>query len=216
MRTAHTIEAGHPAARVLAYMREHKTRLVPRSIAARLLNIPPRMVDDALQEGIAAGLLVAIQDPSVGLAWQAGSNADMPVAAAPPRPPAVAPAPPADAHAAAAAAAAAAKQAKPSERRGGKRVRLPALDVAALTVTTGVPLPQRIAMKGATAHDALFVKLRLPGQALTGIPRAYQAALLKAAQTYCKTHVGVVLKVRSIPSTDTCGVWRLADTTGPA
>ena len=85
-------------------------------------------------------------------------------------------------------------------------VRLPALDLAKLTVRKDVPLPaKRTREKGHTRWDDLFDKLPAKGTSFE-VPREYYPALAKAVQAYMKrTNRKVALRVVSDTA---CGVWR--------
>jgi hypothetical protein len=91
--------------------------------------------------------------------------------------------------------------------------RLPSLDIDALTVKKGVPLPLPLSARGTTKYDDLFAKLTADGDCIAGIPRRYKAALCKAAQVYLARRPELAKStfvVRGLPDTaDEIGIWRL-------
>lgn len=102
---------------------------------------------------------------------------------------------------------------KLGSNRGGRRARLPQLDLSALEVRTDLH-PARLPGghgKGLTRWDAVFAKLTADGQCIP-VPMPYRAALGKAATAYAKNHreqlAGSRLRVLTIDR-DTAGVFRV-------
>lgn len=203
-------EKGSPAARICAHLCDHDGAKLSRRDLANLLQIVPGAVDAAVEPAIRAGWITSAHDADIGRCWQAGPNL-RPLAAVG-RTPTEEQATKRPATAAASADAPAAT--KPAKRYLPRRKPMPSLDLASLTVSATVPLPMpAIAMRGQTKHDALFNSLTADGMSVTGIPIAYQAALLKATQAYLNHRPSIKaasqLFVRKVDDA-TCGIWRVA------
>ncbi len=106
-------------------------------------------------------------------------------------------------------ASAAAPALKPTSRRGGRRNALPPLDVSALPVLQGLPVPSMANKPGQGRYVELFDRLTEVGMCVQ-LPIAYRGAVGKAAATYCqRTRQGRKLAVRTVDA-NTIGVWRTA------
>lgn len=108
---------------------------------------------------------------------------------------------PASAPAARAAAPAAARS-----LRGGTRAQLPPLDLAKLTIKTGVPKPERrrFSRAGDSKYAPLFNALK-PGQSVE-VPAQYMATLYTHAKKLKKAGTGSYTVQRT--GIDTCTLWR--------
>lgn len=142
----------------------------------------------ALADCASAGLVVYTQG-SAGYVYRAGPQLDAWVRGQ--TAPAAAPAP--------------VKAAK----RGGARKHLPPLDLAAIEVRTGVPLPER-AGPGARPSwwPKVFEKLQQPGTSVV-LPVEYMSGAKKLAQTHLKDKDGVKFEFRRL-NENQFGIWRTA------
>ena len=206
-----TLEPGSPSERICQHLRASQGLELTATAIAGLLNIGRAQVFDALSPGVEQGVITVANNPELGRVWRAGPRlahwmGDNKAVAAP----AVRPAPARPAPASTSPATSVPARPGPTDRRGGKRLRLPLLDLRSIKMVADVPLPPRRGRQCGSIYDALFDSLKRPAAAAVDIDARYCAALKKAAGVYCKTRPGVQLTVRLIPGTDTCGVWRLA------
>ena len=91
-------------------------------------------------------------------------------------------------------------------KRGGSRSQLPPLDLAKLTIKTGVPKPARtrFSRAGESKYSPLFSALK-PGQSVD-VPAQYMATLYTHAKKLKKAGSGSYTVQRT--GIDTCTVWR--------
>lgn len=95
---------------------------------------------------------------------------------------------------------------------GRGRSRLPDLDLDAIEVHEGVPLPEsNQSGRGRSKYNDLFDRLARPNTSVE-VPAAYKAAVQKASIVYRRLHPERVILVRGVPNRpDLCGIWRMAD-----
>lgn len=159
-----------------------------RSDASDKWALPVGALESVLQPAVSAGLITMANSGDLGRVWRAGPMLKhwKPDGGTPPA---------------------------GNSQRGGRRVRLPQLDLAKLTVSTDMPLPSHGSEKGRTKHDELLNRLTADGMSVTGIPADYYGAVAKAVQTYLENRptlaAASVFKVRRTSPTE-FGVWRLA------
>ena len=91
-------------------------------------------------------------------------------------------------------------------KRGGIRTQLPPLDLAKLTIKTGVPKPprRRFSRAGESKYTPLFTALK-PGQSVE-VPSQYMATLYTHAKKLKKAGTGAFTVQRT--GIDTCTIWR--------
>lgn len=184
-----TLEPGSGAARIAEHLQKHLDLEMDRTQLAQHLGIAVGAVDKILQPGVDAGLITIANNADRGRVWRAGPRLKLASAEAPAK----------------------------KERRGGKRVRLPALDAAAFPVRKDVPVPvPEMSRGGVTRYDALFDGLSADGMCRTGLPLQHRAAVTKASQTYMKYRPELAkasaLLFRAEPGGQTFGIWRVART----
>lgn len=98
-------------------------------------------------------------------------------------------------------------EAQPAQARGtGRKARLPPLDVAAIAVERGVPMPS-IDRGKQSRYAPLLEKLTEPGLSVV-FPRHYHGAVATAARAWAKAH-GMKFTLRKT-SDDECRLWRVS------
>ena len=182
-----------------------------RHAVGALLGMAPGAVDKALQPGVDLAVITIAHHEDMGRVWRAGPRlAEWRLSASP--------------AAQASAKAVAEVLSAPKPKRGGRRMYLPLLDPKKLVVATDRPLPTPvISRRGVSRHDHLFDGLPRDGMSVIGIPIAYQASLLKAAQTYLearpelkKVSAFYIRRVTHdvdgvlVTSDEEIGIWRVA------
>ena len=187
------LEPGSPSARLAAHFKANPDTVLDRRGVATFLLVTSAFVDTAVEPGVVAGLITVGTVPELGRVWRAGPRLQH--WAAPDQP---------------VTKTAAVKR---TNGRGGRRERLPVLDVAQLTVLKGAPPPVAQARKGATLHDPVFDLLAEDGQHIAGIPVSYRGSMSKAVQAYLDHRPELKAKsailVRTI-DTKTIGLWRVS------
>ena len=185
-----TLDPGSPSARLVAHLKNNPDTVLDRRGVASFLMVASAFVDQAVEPGVLAGLITVGTTAEMGRVWRAGPRLQH--WTAPPAKPA---------------------PEKRAPGSGGRRDRLPPLDVAQLTVGKGTPPPTAQSHKGATRHDAIFDLLTEDGQHVPNIPIAYRGAMSKAVQAYMAHRPELKAKsailVRTVDS-KTIGVWRVS------
>lgn len=101
-----------------------------------------------------------------------------------------------------------AEEARPADRRGAKKPRLPPLDLSAIEVERAVPVPLKGAGGGkASRYAPLLQKLTEPGLSVA-FPARYKGAVATAARAWAKAH-GVKFTLHKTGD-DECRLWRVA------
>jgi len=191
------LEPGSGAARIAEHLHKNPGVELDRAEIAQQLAIAVGAVDKVLQPGVDIGLITIANDGERGRLWRAGPRLKL------------------------AAAPAAAKK----TARGGKRMRLPALDAAKFPVRSDVEPPApAISRPGESRYDEFFKPLTADGMCRTGLPLSYRAAMAKAGQYFLK-HRPELAKTSTFlfraEDDNTFGIWRVArtdsaiKTTGP-
>ena len=201
-----TVEQGSGAARVAIHLQNKPGEVLDRHDICDLISVAVGAVDRLLAPGVEAGLLTIANDGDRGRVWRAGPRLRFWT----PGGVAVAPAP-------APAPAPAAKK----DPRGGKRVRLPVLDLAAYPVRNDVqpPLP-KVSRRGETRYDAMFLEMTAtPGLCRVGLPAAHRGSITKASQIFLKARPELAARMtwqfRDMHD-GTFGIWHQARPAKPA
>jgi len=183
--TTHPTITGTALAAV-QFFRDNPEEELTRSDASAKWALPVGAVETVLQSAVTQGLITVANSGDLGRVWRAGPMLKhWPTAG------------------------------RKASAAGGKRERLPPLDVTKLVVANDVPMPSHGSEKGRTKHDALFDRLTADGMSVTNIPAPYYGAVAKAAQTYLEQRPPLaatsVLRIRRTSPTE-FGVWRIAKT----
>lgn len=187
------LEPGSGAERIALHLKKNADTVLDRHDVARLLTVAIGAVDKLLQPGVDAGVITIAHDGDRGRVWRAGPRLktwDGAAVAVPAN--------------------------KPKDARGGRRERLPVLDLAKFPVQTGVVPPKPdMSRRGETRHDDMFDSMSADGMCRTGLPASHRASVTKASQAYLKARPAVAAKSAFIfraLAGDTFGIWRVART----
>lgn len=185
----YTPQPGGGAWRICQWFLINREEHLTTSDIAQKFDIPKGSVSGILERSVGTELLMIVRD--AGTAYAAGPRLheiNRPaVNVAMPTPPATAP--------------------KKGPGTWPAR-RLPDLDVSAIPIKRGAPLPPvHLNRAGEGRYTALLDKLTEPGMSVE-LPKIYRATLAKSVAVYSKYHLGGRKFVVRTIDREKCGVWR--------
>lgn len=206
--TDHLPEPGSLAHRLCAHLRANPGDAVPAARLPRLFGVRDPITAAQMLRPVLVAKLLRSTGTGADAVYEAGANlADTPLAGEPE------PASAATDNTTTSTTTTSTPAADtPGPGRGGRRTRLPLLDLDKIEVRTGVPLPTKhVPDKGDSQYVRLIeAKLSQPGH-MVELPLAYHGAVLKAVTTWAKANpkLKAAFKVRRIGD-GKCGVWRIS------